>query len=63
MKIIGGEFSAFVETFYSCEELRDEGIDGVDQVGLEIVEILHRAHFRHAQPNTDTDGQGMRNTC
>ena len=30
MKVIGGEFSAFVETFDSSEELRDDGIDGVD---------------------------------
>ena len=63
MKVIGGELSAFVETFDPCEELWDEGIDGVDQVRLEIVEVLHRAHFRHAQPYTDTDGQGMRNAC
>jgi len=63
MKVIGGKFSAFIETFNSSEELWDEGIDGVDQVGLEVVEVLHRAHFRHAQPYTDTDGQGMRNAC
>jgi hypothetical protein len=63
MKVIGGKFSAFIETFNSSEELWDEGIDGVDQVGLEVVEVLHCAHFRHAQPNTDTDGQGMRNAC
>ena len=63
MKVVGGELSAIVETFDSCEELWDEGIDGVDQVRLEIVEVLHCAHFRHAQPNTDTDGQGMRNAC
>jgi hypothetical protein len=63
MKVVGGELSAIVETFDSCEELWDEGIDCVDQVGLEVVEVLHRAHFRHAQPNTDTDGQGMWNAC
>jgi len=63
MKVISGEFSAIVETFDSCEELRDEGIDGVDQIGFEIVEVLYRAHFRHTQPNTHAYGQGIRNAC
>ena len=63
MKVISGEFSTIIETFDSCEELRDEGIDGVNQIGFEIVEVLYRAHFRHAQPYTNAYGQGIRDAC
>ena len=63
MKVIGGEFGGIIEAFDSCEELRDKGIDGVDQIRFEIVEVLYCTHFWHAQPNTNAYGQGIRNTC
>ena len=63
MKVISREFSTIIETFDSCEELRDECIDGVDKIGFEIVEVLYRTHFRHAQSYTNAYGQGIRNAC
>ena len=63
MKVISRKFSTIIETFDSCEELRDEGIDGVNQIGFEIVEVLYRTHFRHAQSYTNAYGQGIRNAC
>lgn len=63
MKVVSGEFSAIIETFDSCEQLRDEGINGVDKIGFEIVKVLYRAHYRNTQPNTHAYGQGIRNAC
>lgn len=56
MHVIIVQFCFWVEALDTCKELGDQSIHRMNYVSFEIVEIIHVAHLRYAQPDTDPNG-------
>lgn len=61
MQVVTVQLRLIIEAFDSLEKLRQQRVYGLNNVGLEIVEILDVAHLGDTHPQGDANGERLGN--